>query len=156
MGRMVGHPGGYAGRVDERYPVGETESVAVAVLRHERRDAGYPRWTATLGLRGGEATVSVPGHYPAVLAERLRLAAGRFEPGARLGRDEYLDLTALARGDEETLAISSTSRSPVRVTIEVPRSELDGLAALLDAAQELIETLRQGLGLVPDSLPETL
>lgn len=142
--------------MDERYPVGETDSTVVAVLRHERRETGYPQWAATVGLRGGEATVSVPGHYPAVLAQRLRLAAERFTPGARLGRDEYLDLTALARGAEETLAISSTARSPVRVTIEVPRAELEGLAALLDAAQELIETLRQGLGLVPDSLPEAL
>jgi hypothetical protein len=164
--------------VDERYPVGDTDSVAVAVLRHERRDAGYPQWSATIGLRGGEATVSVPGHYPAVLAERVRLAAVRFAEaasaageaadarpedgappapwGARLGRDEYLDLTALVRGDEETLALSSSARSPVRVTIEVPRAELEPLAALLDAAQELIETLRQGLGLVPDSLPEAL
>jgi len=140
--------------MDERYPVGETESAVVAVIRHERRDAGYPQWSATVGLRGGEATVSIPGHYPAVLAGRLRLAAERFAPGVRLGRDEYLDLTALVRGADETLALSSTARSPVRVTLEVPRAELGDLAGLLDAAQELIETLRQGLGLVPDSLPE--
>jgi hypothetical protein len=141
--------------VDERYPIGETDSAAVAVLRHERREAGYPQWSATVGLRGGEATIIVPGHYPAVLAQRLRLAAERFAPGARLGRDEYLDLTALARDDEETLALSSSARSPVRVTVEVPRAELEELAELLVTAQELIETLRQGLGLVPDSLPES-
>jgi hypothetical protein len=140
--------------VDERYPVGETATVAVAVLRHERREDGYPQWSVS--LRHGEATISVPGHYPGVLAERLRLAAERFAPGARLGRDEYLDLTALARGDEETLALSSSARSPVRVTVEVPRAELESLAELLEAAQELIETLRQGLGLVPDSLPDAL
>jgi hypothetical protein len=140
--------------VDERYPVGETDSVSVAVIRHERREPGYPQWSAAIGLRGGEATVSVPGHYPGVLAERIRLAADRFAPGVRLARDEYLDLTALARGGEETLALSSTARSPVRVTVEVPRIELEVLAALLVAAQELIDTLRQGLGLVPDSLPE--
>jgi hypothetical protein len=140
--------------VDERYPIGETDSVAVAVLRHERRDAGYPMWSATIGLRGGEATVSVPGHYPGVLAPRLRAAEAQFAPGARLGRDEYLDLTALAREGEETLALSSTARSPVRVTIELPRSEIEPLAQLLDEAQQLIEELRQGLGLVPDSLPE--
>ena len=51
---------------------------------------------------------------------------------------------------------SSTARSPVRVTIEVPRVELDSLAELLDEAQTLIEELRQGLGLVPDSLPDAL
>jgi hypothetical protein len=44
----------------------------------------------------------------------------------------------------------------VRVTIEVPRDEIDELALLLAEAQRLIETLRQGLGLVPDSLPEPL
>jgi hypothetical protein len=153
---MVGGGRGYAARMDERYPVGETDSVAVAVLRHARREDGYGRWSVVVGLRGGEATVSVPGHYPGVLAERLRLAAERFRPGARLARDEYLDLTALARGEDETLALSSSSRSPVRVTVEVPRAELEALAALLEAAHELIETLRQGLGLVPDSLPETL
>ncbi len=142
--------------MDERYPIGETDSAVVAVLRHERREAGYPRWSATIGLRSGEATLSLPGHYPGVLAGRLRLAAERFAPGARLGRDEYLDLTALARGDGETLALSSTARSPVRVTVEVPREEVEELAAFLTDAQALIETLRQGLGLVPDSLPEAL
>jgi len=142
--------------VDERYPIGETPSVGVAVLRHERQDAGYPMWSASIGLRGGEATVSVPGHYPAVLAQRLRAADAGFAHGMRLGRDEYLDLTALARDGEETLALSSTARSPVRVTVEVPRLELDQLAQLLDEAQDLIEELRQGLGLVPDSLPDAL
>jgi hypothetical protein len=140
--------------MDERYPIGETDSVSVAVLRHERREAGYPMWSATIGLRGGEATVSVPGHYPGVLAPRLRAADAAFAPGARLGRDEYLDLTALARDGEESLALSSTARSPVRVTIEVPRDEIEPLALLLDHAQRLIEELRQGLGLVPDSLPD--
>jgi hypothetical protein len=142
--------------VEERYPVGETDSVGVAVLRHESHGDGYSQWSATIGLRGGEATISVPGQYPGVLAERLRGATGRFAPGARLGRDEYLDLTAITRGAQETLALSSTSRSPVRVTVEVPRGELEELASLLVAAQELIDTLRQGLGLVPDSLPEAL
>ena len=85
-----------------------------------------------------------------------RLAAERFAPGVRLRRDEYLDLTALVRGDEETLALSSTARSPVRVTVEVPRAEIEGLADLLETAQALIETLRQGLGLIPDSLPDVL
>ncbi len=142
--------------VDERYPIGETETLTVSVLRHERREAGYPRWSASIGLRGGEATVSVPGHYPGVLAQRLRSAQERFLPGMRLGRDEYLDVTALARDGDESVALSSTARSPVRVTIEVPRVELDPLAELLDEAQTLIEELRQGLGLVPDSLPDAL
>jgi hypothetical protein len=142
--------------MDERYPIGETASVAVVVLRHDRPDVGYQRWSAAIGLRGGEATVLVPGHYPIVLAERIRAAANRFSPGARLGRDEYLDLTAIARDEEESLALSSTARSPVRVTLEVPRDEVGELASLLEAAQQLIEELRQGIGLVPDSLPDAI
>ena len=142
--------------MDERYPIGDTDSVSVAVIRHERREAGYPRWSASIGLQSGEATISVPGHYPGVLAQRLRAAQERFAPGARLGRDEYLDLTALVRDGEETLALSSTARSPVRVTVEVARDELEQLAQLLDAAQRLIDELRQGVGLVPDSLPDVL
>jgi len=141
--------------VEERYRIGATESVDVAVIRHERRD-GYLEWTVAVGLRGGEGTVHVPGHYPAVLAQRLRAADAAFAPGGRLGRDEYLDLTALARDGDESLALSSTARSPVRVTVEVPRGELAELANLLDHAQQLIEELRQGVGLVPDSLPDAL
>lgn len=70
---MVGGRRGYIEPVDERYPVGETDSVAVAVLRHERRETGYPQWSATIGLRGGEATVSVPGHYPGVLLSLIHI-----------------------------------------------------------------------------------
>ena len=144
--------------MEERYPIGDTDSISVAVLRHETREAGYPQWSAAIGLRGREATVHVPGHYPGVLAQRLRQADERFRPGAKLpaGRDEYLELTALVRDGEETLALSSSARVPVRVSVEVPREELPELAALLDRAQELIEELRQGLGLVPDSLPDAL
>jgi hypothetical protein len=142
--------------MEERYPVGVTPSCAIHVLRHDGEGAGYNAWSATIGLRSGEATIRIPGHYANVLAERLRAAAERFEPGRRLARDEYLDVTVLATDDVETLALSSTARSPVRVTIEVPRGEIEDLAGLLAEAQQLIETLRQGLGLVPDSLPETL
>jgi hypothetical protein len=143
--------------MNERYPIGETDSIGVAVLRHDAREAGYPQWSVALTTSGGEATVHVPGHYPGVLALRLRQADARFAPGAKLpaGRDEFLDLTALVRrDDEETLALSSTPRSPVRVSIEVPRDELQELADLLAAAQALIEELRQGLGLVPDVIPD--
>jgi len=136
--------------VDERYPIGETVSVTVSVLRHERREQGYPMWSTAIGLRGGEATILVPGHYPGVLAQRVRDACEHFAPGVRV------DLTALARDGEETLALSSTARSPVRVTVEVPRAELVELALLLEQSQALIEQLRQGLGLVPDSLPDAL
>jgi hypothetical protein len=142
--------------VEERYPIGATDSCAVTVLRHDDRGNGYGSWSATIVLRGGEATIRVPGHYSGVLVERLRSAEERFSPGRRLARDEYLDVTALAADGEETLALSSTARSPVRVTVAVPRDEVEELATLLAAAQALIDTLRQGLGLVPDSLPEAL
>jgi hypothetical protein len=142
--------------MEERYPVGVTLSCAVQVLRHDGDTAGYASWSATIGLRSGEATIRIPGHYAGVLAERLGAAAERFEPGRRLARDEYLDVAALTTDDVETLALSSTARSPVRVTIELPRGEIEELASLLAEAQKLIETLRQGLGLVPDSLPEVL
>jgi len=141
--------------MNERYPIGETDSIAVAVLRHESRDPGYQQWSVALATSGGEATVHVPGHYAGVLATRLRQADSRFAPGAKLpaGRDEFLDLTAIVRGDEETLALSSTPRSPVRVTVEVPRDELPHLADVLAAAQHLIEELRSP-GLVPDVIPD--
>src|SRR3954453_5704903 len=142
--------------MNERYPIGETDSIAVAVLRHDARDPGYQQWSVALATSGGEATVHVPGHYPGVLATRLRQADTRFAPGAKLpaGRDEFLDLTAIVRGDEETLALSSTPRSPVRVTVEVPRDELEDLSDVLADAQMLIEDLRQGLGIVPDVIPD--
>jgi hypothetical protein len=142
--------------MEERYPVGATPSCVVNVLRHDDGGDGYRDWSATIGLRSGEATIRVPGHYAGVLAERLGAASERFAPGRRLARDEYLDITALATDDVETIGLSSTARSPVRVTVEVPLEEADGLALLLAEAQRIIETLRQGLGMVPDSLPEAL
>ena len=142
--------------MDERYPIGLTTSCAVAVLRLDGGGESYANWSATIGLRSGEATIRVPGHYAGVLADRLRWAAEGFVPGRRLARDEYLDMTALASDGVEMLALSSTARSPVRVTLEVPRDEIDELTSLLTEAQRLIDTLRQGLGLVPDSLPEPL
>src|SRR5690242_1049198 len=137
-------------RMDERYPIGVTDSCAVAVLRHEGGGDGYRSWSATIGVRSGEATIRIPGHYAGVLAERLGAAAERFAPGRRLARDEYLDITALVTDDVETIGLSSTARSPVRVTIEISLDEADALALLLADAQRLIETLRQGLGMVPD------
>ena len=81
--------------MDERYPIGVTDSCAVAVLRHDGGGETYGGWSATIGLRSGEATLRVPGHYAGVLAARLGAATERFEPGRRLARDEYLDVTAL-------------------------------------------------------------
>jgi hypothetical protein len=140
--------------MEERYPIGGTASAAVAVLRHERAETGYAQWAISISVRDGEATLRLPGHYAAVLAARLRAADVHFGRGGRVGRDEYLDLTAIDRDSEETLALSSSARSPVRVTVEVPRDELPVLAQLLDDAAEVVETLRQGIALVPDRLPE--
>ena len=39
--------------MEERYPIGETGSVSLAVLRHERREGGYPMWSAALATGGG-------------------------------------------------------------------------------------------------------
>ena len=142
--------------MEERYPVGVTASCAVHVLCHDDGGGGYGSWSATIGLRSGEATIRVPGHYAGILADRLSASTERFEPGRRLARDEYLDITALATDDGETIGLSSTARSPVRVTVEVPLDEADELVSLLADAQRLIDTLRQGLGMVPDSLPEAL
>jgi hypothetical protein len=139
--------------VEERYRIGSTESVAVSVLRHEGRQEGYPQWSTAIGLVSGDATVSVPGHYASVLAGRLRVALGGLR---RPSRDEYLDLTAVVRDGASTLVLSSTARSPVRVSVELPAAELEPLAGLLDAAADLIETLRPGIGIVPDRLPDRL
>ena len=43
-------------------------------------------WSAAIGLASGEATVHVPGHYPGVLAQRVRAADERFAPGAAARR----------------------------------------------------------------------
>jgi hypothetical protein len=142
--------------MEERYPIGVTDSCTVAVLRQDGAANGYGGWSAAIGLRSGEATVRVPGHYAGVLADRLRDADERFSPGLRLARDEYLDVTGLVADGQETVALSSTARSPVRVTVVVPRDEAEELAELLARAQDVIETLRRGLGLVPDSLPDAL
>jgi len=141
--------------VEERYPIGETDAAAVAVLRHEHEPSGYPQLAVAIAVRSAEATLRLPGHYAAVLAARLRGADARFVSGGRLGRDEYLELTAIERDGEETLALSSTARSPVRVTVELPRAELVPLAELLEDAADVVETLRQGITAIPDRLPES-
>ena len=143
--------------MDERYPIGVTESCAVTVLRHDGAEDGYGELVGggrAAERRGDDSPARPLRGCPRRAARRARPSGS--SPGARLARDEYLDVTASSTDGVETVALSSTARSPVRVTIEVPRDELDELAALLARAQELIETLRQGLGLVPDSLPEAL
>ena len=76
--------------MDERYPIGESESVSVAVLRHGAGE-GYAQWSVAVGLRGGEATVHVPGHYPAVLAGRVR---GQRPLASRRERDSVATSTS--------------------------------------------------------------
>ena len=58
--------------MEERYPVGVTESCAVAVLRHEGDAAGYASWSATIGLRTGEATIGKFGVIAAEVTEFFR------------------------------------------------------------------------------------
>jgi len=103
------------------------------------------------------------GHAATAFVRALgaRVAAGldvrgvpTSEATAALARS--LGIKLLSPDDVETIGLSSTARSPVRVTIEVPLEEADALALLLAEAQRLIDTLRQGLGMVPDSLPEVL
>ena len=43
--------------MDERYPIGVTDSCTVAVLRHDGGGDGYGSWSTTVGLRSGEATL---------------------------------------------------------------------------------------------------
>src|SRR4029079_18771871 len=59
---------GYEGRrypepVDERYPIGETDSVVVAVLRHERAEAGYTMSSTAITTRGRDATLHLSGQH---------------------------------------------------------------------------------------------
>lgn len=140
--------------MEERYPVRATRSCAAAVPRRKGARAGNASRSAPIGLRSGGTTIHVPGHCAGLPAERLPAAPERFAPGRRLARDEHLDVTRVSARDAETVALSFAARSPVQVTVEVPRRDVEELPALLAEAQRLIETLRQGLGLVPDSLRE--
>lgn len=137
--------------------MGESGGVRVEVCRDARADDGFAGFGVCLSLDQGSAIVRLPGHYGAELAARIRdadsaLAAG-LPRARRTYRDEYLDLTAIA-GDEGELLLSSSARVPLRLTVRLPQQDLLPLAALLEHAHELVDTLRQGLGLVPDHLPE--
>jgi hypothetical protein len=142
--------------VEERYRIGSTVAVEVAVIRHEQREEGYAQWSTALTLVHGATTISLPGHYASVLAGRLRGAVPRLDRPGRIGRDEFLDLTAVVRDGATSVVVSSTARSPVRVSVELPADEVVSLAELLEAAADLIETLRPGIGIVPDRLPDPL
>lgn len=139
--------------------MGETDYARVEVRRVDRPGAGSAAWSVCLAVREADVLVRLPGHYGAVLAGRLRdaeraLAAGAFGGVHRTYRDEFLDLTAVDRDDGRAVALTSSARSPFRVSLLVPETELAPLAALLADADELVETLRQGLALVPDRLPD--
>jgi hypothetical protein len=147
--------------MEERYPIGATDHVSVTVHRDERA-TGYGQWAVAVRLPSAEATLRLPGHYADELAARLRAAETRVADGAprhpvRLSRDEFLDVSVYRRDDgEDVLALTSSARSPLRVTLELPLEGIEPLALLLDRAHELVETLRRGVGLVPDTLPESL
>ncbi len=141
----------------EIYPVGESGGVRVEVRRDDRADEGFTGFGVCLALDQGAAIVRLPGHYGAELATRIRQAEAALSAGVmrarRTYRDEYLDLTVVA-GEDGELLLSSTARVPLRLTVRLPQHELLALAGLLEQAHALVETLRRGLGLVPDHLPE--
>jgi hypothetical protein len=143
----------------ERYPIGETEAASVEVRRHQRADVGYGGFSVCILLHEGETLLRLPGHYGAVLAERLRAADGLLAEdaggdGRRVYRDEFLELTALEEDDEPCLALTTTARAPVRIALKLARDELQPLAALLEEAQRVVDTLRQGISFVPDYPPD--
>lgn len=143
----------------ERYPVGETDFALVEVHRHERPDAGAIEWTVTVLVQEGGALLRLPGHYAGVLAPRLADAAAALagpRPARRVYRDEFLDLTAVERPGGLALAVTSTARYPFRVSLLVPEEAVEPLAGLLEQAAELVDTLRLGIALVPDRLPDDL
>jgi hypothetical protein len=143
----------------ERYPIGETEAASVEVRRHQRADTGYGGFSLCILLHEGQTLLRLPGHYGGVLAERLRaadtlLAEDIGAESRRVYRDEFLELTALDEDDEPRLALTTTARAPVRVALKLEREELQPLAALLEDAQSLVDTLRKGISLVPDFPPD--
>ena len=141
----------------EVYPVGDSGDVRVEVRRDDGADDGFAGFGVCLSLDSGSALVRLPGHYGGELAARIRQAEAALSAGVvrarRTYRDEYLDLTVIA-GEEGELLLSSSARVPLRLTVRLPQQELLPLATLLEQAHQLVETLRQGLGLVPDHLPE--
>src|SRR4051794_37564798 len=141
----------------ESYPIGACGGMRVEVQRDERAEAGFAGFGVCLALDEHNAVVRLPGHYGAELAGRIREAEGVLARGPdaarRTYRDEYLDLTVLP-GAEGELLVSSSARVPLRMSVRVARRDLLPLAALLESAHELVDTLRHGVALVPDSLPE--
>ena len=143
----------------ERYPIGETDAASVEVRRHQRADFGYGGFSLCILLHEGQTLLRLPGHYGGVLAERLRAADTLLGDetdvdGRRVYRDEFLELTALEEDDESLLALTTTARAPVRVALKLARDELQPLASLLEEAQRVVDTLRQGISLVPDYPPD--
>lgn len=139
----------------ESYPVGQSGGVSVEVRRDDHAEDGFAGFSVC--LEHGPTVLRLPGHYGSELAARFRDAEAELAEGLagarRTYRDEYLDLTAVA-GDDGELLLSSTARVPLRLSMRLPRRELLPLAALLEAAQDVVDTLRQGVSLVPDRLPE--
>ena len=143
----------------ERYPVGECGDLRVEVRRAEHAGEGLAGFSIALAADEASFVVRLPGHYGAELARHIRAAESASSPGAagarRTYRDEFLDLTVLAGEDGDgELLISSSARVPLRMSMRLAREDLRPLAELLESAHELVETLRRGISLVPDRLPE--
>jgi hypothetical protein len=140
----------------ESYPIGTSGGVLVEVLRDERMQDGFAGFGVALAEDGGSFVVRLPGHYAAELAARLREAEEELAAGGRGSRrtyrDEYLDLTVLPA--EDALVLSSSARIPLRLSVRLAGRDLTELGQLLERAHEVVDTLRQGVGLVPDRLPE--
>ena len=79
---IAGHPrlGARLPRMDERYPIGFTATCAVHVRGTTATEPPTRSWSTTIGLRSGEATIRIPGHYAGVLAERLGARRGAVRP----------------------------------------------------------------------------
>lgn len=141
----------------ESYPVGESGGVRVDVQRDEDAGEGFAAFSVCLAVDDGSAVVRLPGHYGGELASRIREADEELARGVdgarRTYRDEFLDLTVLS-GEDAGLVVSSTARVPLRLSVRLRQAELLPLAGLLERAHELVETLRHGVALVPDRLPD--
>lgn len=136
--------------------MGASGGVHVEVRRDVRAEEGFAGFSVCLAVDDGSFVVRLPGHYGAELAARLRDGEDALARGGRGAwrtyRDEYLDLTALP--EEEALVLSSSARIPLRLSVRLPRRDLAELAQLLERAHEVVDTLRHGVGLVPDRLPD--
>ena len=142
----------------ESYPIGASGGVRVEVQRAEHADdglAGLTRFSVCLAVDDGSVVVRLPGHYGAELAARLRDGEEALGRGGRrlahlprrVPRPDGAPRRGGARPQLDLARAPAALRPPRR-----PRPR--GTADLLDRAHKLVDTLRHGVGLVPDRLPD--